>query len=200
MLQWQKEEQILTRVPWVISLTWKQFQSINMFVESYDNIERAKNSTFSHTWELNGPYLKKTCISYTRGCFVPNNVEIGPVVLKKNIFKISSMYFCHFVIISPLKMVGSFKQTWIPIPSNAVCQVLLKLAQRFWRRRLSNFALSLLSPLIKSWALCLNNLNPLYPRMLSAKFGWYWLWGSREEDFKISSKYFCYFLIISPWK
>ena len=44
------------------------------------------------------------------------------------------------------------------------------------------------------------NLNPLHPWMLSAKFGWNWFSGSREEDFLILSMYFCYFKIISPWK
>ena len=36
--------------------------------------------------------------------------------------------------------------------------------------------------------------------MHCAKFGWYWPSGSGEEDFQISSMYFCYFVIISPWK
>ena len=31
-------------------------------------------------------------------------------------------------------------------------------------------------------------------------FGWNWHSGSGEEDFLISSTYFCYFTIISPWK
>ena len=44
------------------------------------------------------------------------------------------------------------------------------------------------------------NLNPLHPRMLCAKFGWNWLSGSGEEDFKISSMYFYYFVIVSPGK
>ena len=44
------------------------------------------------------------------------------------------------------------------------------------------------------------NLNPLYPRMLWAKFGWNWPSGSGEEDFKISSPCFCYFAIMSPRK
>ena len=44
------------------------------------------------------------------------------------------------------------------------------------------------------------NLNPLHPRMLCAKFGWNWLSGSGDEDFLISSMYFHYFVIISPWK
>ena len=32
------------------------------------------------------------------------------------------------------------------------------------------------------------------------RFGWNWPSGSWDEDFKISSMYFCYFVIISPWK
>ena len=74
---------------------------------------------------------------------------------EEDLFKISSMYFQFFVIISPWKRAGSFIWT---------------------------------------------NLNPLYPRMLCAKFGWIWFSGSGEEDFLISSMYFHYFVIISPWK
>ena len=36
--------------------------------------------------------------------------------------------------------------------------------------------------------------------MLCARFGWNWTNGSSEEDFLISSMYWRYFLIISPWK
>ena len=32
------------------------------------------------------------------------------------------------------------------------------------------------------------------------QFDWNWLSGSAEEDFKIMSLYFCYLIIISPWK
>ena len=50
------------------------------------------------------------------------------------------------------------------------------------------------------WFFIWRNLNPLHPRMLLAKFGWNWPGGSGEEDFLISSMYFRYFVIISPWK
>ena len=43
------------------------------------------------------------------------------------------------------------------------------------------------------------NLNPFHPRMLCAKFGCNWLSGS-WGDFYISSMYFLYFVIISPWE
>ena len=42
-------------------------------------------------------------------------------------------------------------------------------------------------------------LSPFYPKMLCAKFGWNWLSGS-WEDFSISTLYFCYFIVIYPWK
>ena len=44
------------------------------------------------------------------------------------------------------------------------------------------------------------NLISFHPRMLWAKFGWNWLSWSGEEDFKILSMYFRYFIIISPSK
>ena len=44
------------------------------------------------------------------------------------------------------------------------------------------------------------NLNPFHPRIIWAKIGWNWLSVSGEEDFLISSMYFHYFVIISPWK
>ena len=50
--------------------------------------------------------------------------------------------------------------------------------------------------------LYLNKLEfpSLHPRMLCANLGWNWLSGSGKESFLISSMYFRYFIIISPWK
>ena len=50
------------------------------------------------------------------------------------------------------------------------------------------------------WFFIWTNLNPLHLRMLCAKIVWNWLSGSGEEDILISSMYFRYFVIISPWK
>ena len=58
----------------------------------------------------------------------------------------------------------------------------------------------IISPWKRAGPFFWTNLNPLYPRMLCAKFGWNWLSGSGEEDFLLSSIYFCFFVIISPWK
>ena len=61
------------------------------------------------------PSFGQTWIPFTQGCFVPSLVEIGPMVLKKKIFLISSMHFRYFVIIPLGKWRGpSFEQTWIP--------------------------------------------------------------------------------------
>ena len=62
-----------------------------------------------------GPSFEQTWISSTQGCFVPSLVEIGPVVLEKNIFKYFQYNFI-FSVLSPLgKRRGpSFEQTWIP--------------------------------------------------------------------------------------
>ena len=42
-------------------------------------------------------------------------------------------------------------------------------------------------------------MKPHHPRMHCAKFGIKWLNGSWEEDLKVLSMYFCYFVIISLW-
>ena len=44
--------------------------------------------------------------------------------------------------------------------------------------------------------ICLR-LNPLQPRMLCAQLGWRWPTGSKEEDSKILSMCFCYFIVVS---
>ena len=46
------------------------------------------------------------------------------------------------------------------------------------------------------WSLFVKKMNSLHQKMLCAKFGWNWPSDSGEEDFQISSMYFCYFVII----
>ena len=80
-----------------------------------------------------------------------------------------------------------------PSHKDALCQVCLKLAQRLWRWRF--FLISsmhfryfvVISPWKKAGAFIWTNLNPLYPRMLCAKFGWNWPSGSGEEDENVKS-------------
>ena len=119
--------------------------------------------------------------------------------------KFSIMYFNYFAIISTFRRAWPFiwKKLESSSPKNALCQVWLKMAQWFWRWRFFKssqciFAISKLSPLEKGVAFHLNNLNPLHPRMLCAKFGLSWTSGSWGEDFLKFSVYFYYFTIISP--
>ena len=72
--------------------------------------------------------------------------HIGPLVLEK-ILKIVLMNFRYFVIVSPKKrarpFILTFKQTWTnPWPKDVLCQILLKLAEWFWIRRLLHFVSS----------------------------------------------------------
>ena len=92
-------------------------------------------------WRRAWPFIWKNLIPSTQECFVPSLVKIDPVVLEKKIFKISSMYFRYFVIISP------------------------------WKR---------------AWPIICINFNPHHPRMLCAKF-WNWPSGSGEEDENVKS-------------
>ena len=63
---------------------------------------------------------------------------------------------------------SSFEQTWIPFTQDALCQVWLKLAQWFWRRRFFNFV-NVISrfrnylPFEKGGALHLNKLESPSP-------------------------------------
>ena len=116
------------------------------------------------------------------------------------------MYFHYFVIISPWKRAAPFIWTNLnPLYPKMLC------ADCGWKwlsaAREDFLILSMyfpyfviISPWKKAGPFIWTNLNPLHPRMLCAKFGWNWPSGSGEEDFLISSLYFRYFLIISPWK
>ena len=79
-----------------------------------------------------------------------------------------------------------FVKVEYPSLKDVLCQVWLKLALWFWRRRFLKFVNFLLyfviiSPWNRTWPLIWINLNPLHPRMFYAKFGWNWPSGSREE-------------------
>ena len=83
------------------------------------------------------------------------------------------------------------KELESPLPKNAMCQVWLKLAKWFRRRRLYlNFVIvfSLFGnylPWEISGALHLNKFES--PSLKNAKFGWNWTCGSGEEDENVKS-------------
>ena len=61
-------------------------------------------SPCKRTWPFNWTKLNP----FTKGCFVPSLVEMGPVAMeRRGFFSISSKYFPYFVIIYPSK------RTWL---------------------------------------------------------------------------------------
>ena len=56
----------------------------------------------------------------------------------------------------------------------------------------------IISPWKRTWPFILTNLSHRCPILLCEKFVWNWPSGSQEDEFLNSSKYFCYFVIISP--
>ena len=76
-----------------------------------------------------------------RGCIMPSLVKIGPVVLEKKIFFNFVNVFWLFSNYLPLEKGGALYLNKLesPSPKDALCQVWLKLAQWFWRRRFLNF-------------------------------------------------------------
>ena len=115
-------------------------------------------------------------------------------------FLISSMYFRFFVIIPPWRWAGPFISTNLRMSSshkNALCQVWLKLAQRFWWKRFFIFVnvISLFRnylPWEKGRGLLLNKLESSSPQNALCQVWlkltlWFW---RRRGCFFISSKYF----------
>ena len=91
-----------------------------------------------------GPPFEHNWISFTQGCFVPSFFEIDQVILEN---KILFLHFClcfyrYFAFFSSWKRVGPF--VWTNLvesfsSKDALCQVWLKLAQWFLKRRFLNF-------------------------------------------------------------
>ena len=107
----------------------------------------------------------------------------------EEVFYISSMYFYYFITIYPCKSVGPFIRTNL----NSLYPRMIY-AKFGWNwpcgsgeEGFFNFVNVFLLfrnylPLEKGGALHSINLNPLYPRMLCAKFGWNSPSGSGEKD------------------
>jgi hypothetical protein len=70
--------------------------------------------------------------------YVPSLIDFGQLVLEKKIFKKISVYFYCFAIISQKGYPLSWNKFESPSPQDDLCQVWLKLAQWFWRKRFKN--------------------------------------------------------------
>ena len=99
-----------------------------------------------------------------------------------------------------------FEQNWIPFTQGCFVPSLVEIGSVVLEKKISLISTMyfhyfvIISPWKRAGPFIWTNLYPLHPRMLCAKFGWNWLSGSGEEDFWISSMYFRYFVIISPWR
>ena len=145
-------------------------------------------------WKRAGLFVWTNLNLFNQVCFGPSLVKIGLVVLEKNFFFISSMYFHYFVIISPLKRPGPFIWTnWIPFTQGCFVPRLVKIGPVVLEEKI--FLISsmyfhyfvIISPWKRAGPFVWTNLNPLHPRMLCAKFGWNWPSGSEEEDENVKS-------------
>ena len=115
------------------------------------------------------PSFEKTWIPFTEGCFVPSLVEIDPVLMRRRFFNFVNV-FSLFRNYLPLEKGGALHLNKLesPSPKDVLCQVWLKLAQWFWRRRFINFVnvFSLFHnylPLEEDGALHLNKLESPSP-------------------------------------
>ena len=105
-------------------------------------------------------------------------------------------------------MVFHLEKLESPSPEDALCQVWLKIDPEVLEKKIFKFVKNVISLFRyylhwkKVWPFIGKKLSPHHQRMHCAMFGWNCLSGSRsgEEDSLISTIYFHYFVIISPWK
>ena len=80
-----------------------------------------------------GPLFVKIWIPSTQGCFVPNLVEIGPVVLKRGFFNIFNIILLFRFYLPFEKDVAYHLNKFESPPSKgALCQIWLKLIKLIW--------------------------------------------------------------------
>ena len=149
-------------------------------------------------WKSVGPSFEQTWIPFTQGCRGSAEED----------FLISSMYFCFLVMISPLKRAESFnyKNLESSSPKNALCEVWLKLAQWFRRRRFLKFCQEFLlfgnhlldpsSHLGKGWGASFEQTWIPFTQGCFVPI----LVEISPAVLLILSMYFCYLVIISPLK
>ena len=117
----------------------------------------------------------------TQGYVVPSLVEIGPVVLEKNLI------YCDVLLLFHYQHSRSFEQTWIPFTQG--CSV-SKLAEIAWVGICGEEDFKMLSLYI-CYRIHLeknpHGMNYFHIRRFCDKFGWNWLSDSWEEDENVKS-------------
>ena len=114
--------------------------------------------------------IVKPRVPFTPVCFVPSLVEIGPMVLKKKIFKMVNV-FLLFPYYLPLgKGRGpSFEQSWIPFTQGFFVFSLVEIGSMVLEKKIFEFRQYILLfrtylPLEKGGTLHLNKLESPSPR------------------------------------
>ena len=145
-------------------------------------------------WKRAGPSFEQTWIPFTKGCFVPSLVEIGPVVLENKIFFNFINVFSLFSNLLSLKKGGLLIWTHLnPLHPRILCAMFGwnwfsgSGEEDFLISSMCFLYFIIISPWKRVGPFIWTNLNPLYPRMLCAKFGWNWPRGSRKEDENVKS-------------
>ena len=140
-------------------------------------------------WKKEGSLIWTNLIPFIQRWFVPSSFEIGPSGSREEYFKNLSMYFCYFVIISPLKKAELFIWTnFNPLHPRMHC------AKFGWNRPSASWGdftnssmyfrnVVIISSWKKNKPFIWTNMNPFHPKKICAKFGWNWPIGSGEKDF-----------------
>ena len=93
------------------------------------------------------------------------------------------MYFYYFTIISLWEGCSpSFEQTWILLCAKFGWNWPVVLEKKIFKLSIYFYYFPIISPLGRAWPFIWTSLNPLYPGILCAKFGWNWPSGSDEDE------------------
>ena len=158
-------------------------------------------------WKRVGLFIWTNLIPFTKGCIVPNLVELAQWFWRRRflIFVIVFSLFGNYQYL-PLEKRETLHLNTLESssPKNALWQIWLKLAQWFWSRRFFNFVnVFSLCPnyllLETGRALHLNKLESPLPKdnlcQVWLKLAW-WFW--RRSFFLTSSMYFSLFCNYPP--
>ena len=155
-----------------------------------------------------GPFIWKTWIPFTQGCFVPSLVEIGSVVLKKKIFKFVNVFslFRNYLPFGE-EMTLHLNILDSPWPKEALCakfgwkwpsgsgeEVKNRKSLQTDRRtvRQTDDGRQVIRKAYLSFKLrwAKKNRESLHPRMLCAKIGWNWPGVLNGKLFKFRQRIF----------
>ena len=135
-------------------------------------------------------HLKKIESTSTKGALCQDCLKLAQWFLIRRFFNFIKVFslFRNYLSLEKGRALNLNKLEF-PSPKDAMCQVWLKFAQWFLRRRFLNF---------DNVYLLFHNYFPLkkggpfiwtiFPGILCAKFGWNWPSGSGEEDEKFTDR------------